>query len=41
VRFVQRSVYGTRTFEIAQRLAESAKRYGLKTVIFRAVEAIT
>ncbi len=41
VRFIQRSVYGARTFEIAQRLAESTKRYGLKTAIFRAVEIIT
>jgi hypothetical protein len=40
VRFIQRSVYGARTFEIAQRLAESAKRYGLKTVIFRAAEIV-
>jgi len=38
VRFIQRSVYGARTFEIARRLAESAKRYGLKVVIFRAVK---
>jgi hypothetical protein len=41
VRFIQRSVYGARTFEIAQMLAESAKRYGLKTAIFRAVEITT
>ena len=38
VRFIQRSVYGTRTFEIARRLAGSAKRYGLKVVMFRAAE---
>jgi len=38
VRFIQRSVYGARTFEIARRLADSAKHYGLKVMIFRAVE---
>jgi len=41
VRFIQRSVYGARTFKAAKRLAESAKRYGLKTAIFRAAEVIT
>ncbi|GEM_PF-3616127 len=35
VRFIQRSVYGARNFGIARRLAELAKRYGLKVVIFR------
>jgi hypothetical protein len=38
VRFIQRSVYGARNFKIAQKLSESAKRYGLKTAIFRVAE---
>jgi len=38
VRFIQRSVYGARTFEVARRLAEVAGRYGLKVVVFRATE---
>jgi hypothetical protein len=40
VRFIQRSVCWARTFEIAQRLTESAKRYGLKTAIFWTAEIV-
>jgi hypothetical protein len=36
MKFIQRSVYGTKTIESARRLAELAKRYGLKVMIFRA-----
>ena len=41
VRFIQRSVYGAKTIETARRLAESARRYGLKVAIFRATEIPT
>lgn len=41
VKFIQRSVYGLKTIATARRLAESARRYGLKVAIFRATEIPT
>jgi hypothetical protein len=38
VRFIQRSVYGVKTIDCAQRLAELAKHYRLKVAIFMAEE---
>lgn len=38
MRFIQRSVYGAKTLESAQRLAELARHYRLKVAIFRAIE---
>ncbi|KXA90763.1 hypothetical protein AKJ57_03855 [candidate division MSBL1 archaeon SCGC-AAA259A05] len=38
VRFIQRSVYGTETFESAESLAELAKHQGLNVLVFRVVE---
>jgi len=38
VEFIQRSVYGARTLESAQKLAKLAGRYRLRAVIFRAKE---
>jgi len=38
VKFIQRSVYAAKTLGSARELAELAKRYGLRVVVFRAVE---
>jgi hypothetical protein len=36
--FVQRSVYGARTIQNAKELAELARRYRFKVVVFQAAE---
>jgi hypothetical protein len=41
VKSIQRSVYRVKTIETARRLAESARRYGLKVAIFLATEIPT
>jgi hypothetical protein len=38
VEFIQRSVYGTRRFEVAKRLADLARHYGLRVTVFQATE---
>lgn len=38
VRFIQRSVYGVKTLEIAKKLAGLAEHYGFKVNLFSVVE---
>ncbi len=40
VKNIQRSVYGTKTLESAEGLAELAKKYGMDVLVFRIIEVI-